>query len=253
MSEQRRLSKQVSLISKFSRNEAEKLINSGKVFVNGKCTTSATMFVSSEDKIEIKGEGLMREPSQIKLIAFNKPKGFIVTKKDESGRKTIFDILPKQLSSFMYVGRLDMNTEGLLLLTNSGRLAHEFEDPENGFEREYEVRVFGLITEEKINRMQKGVTIDGLHYKAKAVFIKKRKTDDSKNTWLTVILDTGKNREVRKLMEFFNLRVNKLIRVRYANVSLSGLPLGSYMELHRTKLAKILQLVEEKCGKKVSF
>jgi 23S rRNA pseudouridine2605 synthase len=141
----------------------------------------------------------------------------------------------------------------LLLLTNSGRLAHELESPQNGFEREYEVRVFGIVSEDKMNRMQKGVTIDGLHYKAKSVSIKKKKTDDSKNTWLTIILDTGKNREVRKLMEFFNLKVNKLIRVRYANVAISGLQVGSYLELHRTKLAKVLELVKEKCKKEISF
>jgi 23S rRNA pseudouridine2605 synthase len=253
VSERRRLSKQVSLISKFSRNEAEKLIHSGKVFVNGEKTKSATAFVSSEDKIEIRGEILQKEPTEIKVIAFNKPRGFVVTKNDEKGRKTIYSILPKAFANYIYVGRLDINTEGLILLTNSGKLAHELESPQNGFEREYEVRVFGLVSDDKINRMQKGVTIDGLHYKAKTVFIKKRRTEDSRNTWLTVILETGKNREVRNLMEFFNLKVNKLLSVRYANITLSGLPLGAYLELHRSKLAKVIELVEEKCKKELTF
>jgi 23S rRNA pseudouridine2605 synthase len=248
-----RLSKQIALISKFSRNEAEKLIHAGRVLVNGSKITSATYYVTPEDKIQIKGEAIRKAPSEVKIIAFNKPRGFVVTRQDEKGRKTIYSILPPEFSNYVYVGRLDMNTEGLILLTNSGKIAHELEDPANGFEREYEVRVFGIVSEDKLNRMHKGVSIDSLHYKAKSVFVKKKKEETSKNTWLTVILDTGKNREVRKLMEFFNLQVNRLVRVRYANVALSGLPIGAYTPLHRTKLAKVTAEIESKCGKKVAL
>lgn len=245
-----RLSKQVSLVSKFSRNEAEKLINSGSVSVNGKVVKSATFFVEEGDDIKIEGKGIpIKKISETKIIIFNKPRGFVVTRKDEQNRKTIYSILPNQFSNYIYVGRLDINTEGLVLLTNNSKLAHELEMPENGFEREYEVRVFGIVSEDKIKRMIKGVSIDGMHYKAKSVSVKKRKTDDSKNTWLSIILTTGKNREVRKLMNFFNLRVNRLMRVRYASFVIGNIPLGAYMEVHRTKLAKVISEVEEKCRK----
>lgn len=248
-----RLSKQVSLVSRFSRNEAEKLIHSGKVFVNGEKITSATSIVSIEDKIEIKGFATNEIPTEIKIIAFNKPRGFVVSKKDEKGRSTIYSILPKQFANYVYVGRLDMNTEGLILLTNNSKIAHELEDPNNQFEREYEVRVFGLITEEKLKRMQKGVSIDGMHYKAKSVAIKKQKTSDSKNAWLKIILETGKNREVRKLVEFFNLRVNRLIRVRYASVNLAQIATGQCLELHQRKITQVVKSIEDKCKKKITF
>ena len=247
-----RLSKKVALVSKFSRNEAEKLINSGKVSVNGTVVRSATQFVGEEDVVKIEGEKLAKPLSEIKILAMHKPKGFVVTRNDEKGRKTIYSLIPPQFSNYIYIGRLDMNSEGLLLLTNSGDLAHEMELPANGFEREYEVRVFGFLDEKKFDRMQKGVTIDGMHYKVKSVSIKKRKNDDSKNTWLTIILETGKNREIRKLMEFFNLSVSRLIRVKYANVALSALPLASYMELPKAKVLKVLKEVEKQCGKKFS-
>jgi 23S rRNA pseudouridine2605 synthase len=245
-----RLSKQVSLISKFSRNEAEKLINSGRITVNGSVNKSATSYVKPSDSIKIEGAKTLEKTDKlIKIIALNKPRGFVVTRKDEKNRKTIYSFLPHEFSNYIYVGRLDINSEGLILLTNSGSLAHELEDPINEFEREYEVRVFGYVTPDKINRMIKGVSIDGLHYKAKSVEIKKRKTDDSKNTWLNVVLTSGKNREVRKLMEFFNLTVNRLVRIRYAHFSLNSIPLGAFMEIHRTKTEKVILSVQDKCQK----
>lgn len=247
--EQFRLSKLVSLISKFSRNEAEKLINQGKVKVNGEVIKSATAFVTKTDDIKIDGAPVIRRTSETKIIAFHKPRGFVVTRKDEQGRKTIYSLLPSEFSNYIYIGRLDIQSEGLLLLTNNGDLAHEMEDPKNGLEREYEVRVFGYVTDDKINRMQKGVSIDGLHYKAKSVSILKRKTEGSTNTWLSVVLTTGKNREVRKLMKFFNLSVNRLIRARYGNVLLGSLPVAAHMPLHRAKLAKVLSEISEKCKK----
>lgn len=244
-----RLSKFISLISKFSRNEAEILINKGSVKVNGEIIKSATFFVTRNDDVKIEGAKKLSLVKETKIIAFNKPRGFVVTRKDEKGRKTIYSLLPSEFSNYIYIGRLDIQTEGLILLTNNGDLAHAMEDPQNGFEREYEVRVFGVINEDKIDRMQKGVSIDGLHYKAKSVSILKRKSEGSTNTWLSVVLTTGKNREVRKLMKFFNLSVNRLVRVRYANVALGALPVGAYMQLHRTKLAKVLTEVSAKCSK----
>lgn len=240
-------------MSNFSRNEAEKLINQKKVKVNGEVINSATFFVTKEDKIIIEGvkpDKIATKIKDISIIALNKPRGLVVTRKDEKNRKTIYSILPSQYANYIYIGRLDMQSEGLILLTNSGDLAHAMESPKNEFEREYEVRVFGYLTPDKINRMTKGVSIDGLLYKAKSVTIKKRKGEDSANTWLSIVLVTGKNREVRKLMEFFNLSVNRLVRVRYGNVLLNAsMPVGSYMPLHRTKLAKILTEVSQKCGK----
>ena len=238
-----RLSKKVSMISKFSRNEAEKLINAGKVFVNGEMIKSATKFVLDSDKVEVRGEKMIpsKLSSETKILALHKPRGLVVTRSDEKARKTIYSILPPTFSNFIYIGRLDIQSEGLLLLTNNGELAHEMELPAHCYEREYEVSVFGIVSDDKINRMMKGVSIDSLLYKAKSVEVKKRKTDDSKNTWISVVLTGGKNREIRKLMEFFNLKVNRLIRVRYGTVSIGALPVGAYMELHRTKVAKILE------------
>lgn len=249
-----RLSKQIALVSKFSRNEAEKLINAGHVTVNGKVVKSATFYVNQDDAVKINNASYApKADAAIKVYAFHKPRGLVVTKSDEKNRKTIYSVLPPFLSNYVYIGRLDMNTEGLILLTNSGNLAHEMESPKNEFEREYDVRVFGTIDAHKIDRMTKGVSIDGLHYKAKSVTIKKQQTRDSKNVWLTVTLTTGKNREIRKLMEFLNLKVNRLIRTKYDSVSLGKLPVGGIIELHRSKLAKIVASVSKKCQKPLTL
>lgn len=249
-----RLSKKISLISDFSRKEAEVLIRESKIKVNQKIETSPAFLVDNQDLIQIDEKKIPNKVlSEIKIIAFNKPRGCVVTKSDEKDRKTIYSLLPRQYSNFIYIGRLDINTEGLLLLTNSGSFAREMELPANGFEREYEVRVFGLVTPEKLNRMVKGVSIDRLHYKASHVTIKKRYSDNSKNTLLSIILTTGKNREVRKLMEFFNLKVNRLKRVRYGSIMIGSLPLGGCIEFHRTKTHKLIKEIELKCQKNLTL
>lgn len=214
-----------------SRREAEALIVEGRVKVNGKIITSpATIITDHSIKIDNK---LLASKEPPKLWIFHKPSGYITTNKDPLGRKTIFEILPKNLPRVMTVGRLDINTEGLLLLTNDGELARHIELPQNGLMRNYRARVFGKIDDQKLARLEnlsKGITINGTRYRAIKIELE-NEGGSGANSWLRISINEGKNREIKKVLEYFGLSVNRLIRIAFGPFNLGNLPVGTVKEV----------------------
>ncbi|MGE3771245.1 MAG: pseudouridine synthase [Bdellovibrionales bacterium] len=203
-----------------SRRDAELWIAEGRVQVNGQKITSPALNVSAADKIMVDGNVVaVEEPAR--LWRFHKPSGTLTTNKDPRGRATVFDILPKSLPRVVTVGRLDFNTEGLLLLTNDGDLARWLEHPDTGWTRRYRARVHGKITQSIIDRLKKGVTVEGIRYRPAQVEVE---STQGGNSWVAISLTEGKNREVKKLLGFFGLEVTRLIRVAYGPFQLGKLP-----------------------------
>lgn len=217
-----RIAKVIANSGYCSRRDAEKLIADGAVKVNGKTIDSPAILITDQS-IKINNK-LLERREKTKLWIFNKPKGFIVTNRDPKNRQTIYDLLPKNMPRVITVGRLDMDTEGLLLLTNNGDLARYIEHPNTAWSRQYRVKVHGSIDklEKNINiLMKKGITVDGIKYAPIKISIEKK--SETTNTWLKITITEGKNREVRKIMEYFGLRVVKLIRVSFGPFHLGNM------------------------------
>ncbi len=218
-----RLAKVIARCGYCSRREAEKLILDGDVKVNGAIVTKLATNITDES-IKIKNK-LLDKNVKTKMWLFNKPKGYIVTNKDPQGRRTIYSILPKNLPRVITVGRLDMDTEGLLILTNNGELARYIELPSTGWSRQYKVKVHGSLEKINFNTLaKKCIVIDGIKYAPIKITIEKN--NNTTNTWLKVTITEGKNREVRKIMEHLNLRVVRLIRVSFGPFHLGNLQKG---------------------------
>lgn len=228
-----RIAKYLSRAGQCSRREAEKWILAGKVSVNGKTVLSPVTFVSDEDTIQIEGR-LVEAPTKSRLWMYHKPRGLVTTHRDPEGRATVFASLPPEMPRVVSIGRLDLNSEGLLLLTNSGAIAHYLESPRNGWVRQYRVRVFGNLILSELEPLKRGITIDGIHY-APIHFELERQL--GKNSWLTIHLQEGKNREIRKVLEHFGLQVNRLIRTAYGPFQLGFLPEGTLKEISHKVIA----------------
>lgn len=203
-----------------SRREAEKLIETGKVFLNQERVTQPATFVTELDQVSIDGRPI-NAPERTRLWRYHKPAGLITTHKDPEGRPTVFESLPETLPRVISIGRLDLNSEGLLLLTNDGGLARKLELPSSHWTRRYRVRVFGTLDEARLQQLKQGITIENVHYGSIAVTIDSQKGN---NSWLTVSLQEGKNREIRRVMQHIGLQVNRLIRVSYGPFQLGSLP-----------------------------
>ncbi len=228
------MEKEVQRIAKFmassgfcSRRDAEKIILENRVKVNGKIVNTPAFNVSAEDEVKVDGI-ILNQPEFTRLWLFNKPKGYITSNKDEKGRAVIFDILPQNMPRVVSVGRLDYNTEGLLLLTTNGTLAGKIESPKLGWIRRYKVRVHGDITDGKISKMAAGITYKGIKYAPIKAEVEQEK---GSNTWLMVYLTEGKNREIRNIFESLNLIVTRLIRVSYGPFQLGALKEGEIREV----------------------
>ncbi|MDR2099193.1 MAG: rRNA pseudouridine synthase, partial [Rickettsiales bacterium] len=222
-----RIAKLIARNGAMSRREAERAILAGRVKVNGAAIASPALNVTGKDKVEIDGRPLAK-PEATRLFIYHKPAGLIVSHSDENGRKTVFDALPKEYGRLISIGRLDLNSEGLLLLTNDGEFERFMESPKNEFEREYQVRVHGVPSKDDMERLARGMTVDGIRYRPIDVKIDRTL---STNSWLTVKLHEGKNREIRRTLESLGYEVNRLVRVSYAGLKLRGLESGKIYEV----------------------
>jgi len=228
-----RIAKAMARAGIASRRDAEAMIEAGRVTVNGERLTSPALNVTDADAILIDGEPLPAR-ERTRLWIFHKPRGVVTTARDPEGRPTVFQALPDDLPRVVAIGRLDINTEGLLLLTNDGGLAKVVAHPDTGWLRRYRVRAFGDITQPELDKLRKGVTIDGMEYGPIEASLD-RATGD--NVWLTLGLREGKNREVKRILEHLGLSVNRLIRLSFGPFQLGDLEVGLVEEI-RTKVLK---------------
>lgn len=219
-----------------SRREAEEIIKQKRVTVNGETIESPAFNVNGDEKILLDGEKLP-QIEQTRLWLYHKPAGLLTTHKDTADRATVFDNLPPYMPRVISVGRLDLNSEGLLLLTNNGALSRQLELPQNGWKRRYKVRVHGFVDKKKLAELEKGVTIDGVEYGAVKIEFEGQ---NSANAWLTITLSEGKNREVRKLMKHIGLEVSRLIRLSYGPFQLGSLKRGEVREVPQKVLKEQL-------------
>ena len=231
-----RIAKVMARAGLCSRREAEAWIAEGRVSVNGTTIASPALNVAAGDKIAVDGKPMpLRE--RTRLFLYHKPRGLVTTHADPEKRPTIFEKLPKTMPRVISVGRLDLNTEGLLLLTNDGGLARVLELPATGWLRRYRVRAHGSILQPQLDAMRKGVTVDGIRYGAIEATVDRMQ---GANVWLTFAIREGKNREVRNVLEHLGLRVNRLIRVSFGPFQLGDLPEGDVEEVRTRHLREQL-------------
>lgn len=236
-----RIAKVIARAGIASRRDAEKIIEAGRVSVNGTLISSPALNVLPSDRIVVDGKEL-RAPEPARLWLYHKPLGLVTTTRDEQGRTTIFDELPPELPRVMSVGRLDLNSEGLLLLTNDGGLKRKLELPSTGWLRKYRVRVNGRPEEKTFEPLRKGIVIEGEKFQPMQISLDRQQ---GANAWLTVGLREGKNREIRRAMEAVGLSVNRLLRVSYGPFQLGNLKSGEVEEVRRKVLRDQLGLDAE--------
>lgn len=223
-----RIAKRIARAGVCSRRDAELLIADGLVKVNGVVLKTPAFTVSPDDEIRVNNK-ILPPIESTRLFLYHKPAGLVTTHRDERGRPTVFDRLPQALPRVVSVGRLDLNSEGLLLLTNDGALERYLELPSTGWTRKYRVRVLGAVDQSSLDRLKHGITIEGAQYKSiQAVADTAR---DAANTWVSVTLREGKNREIRRVMEALGYQVNRLIRTAYGPFNLDKLPKGGVQEI----------------------
>jgi 23S rRNA pseudouridine2605 synthase len=227
-----RIAKVMARAGLCSRREAEDWIAAGRVAVNGGTISSPAINVTARDRVTVDGEPLPRR-ERTRLFLYHKPAGLVTTNADPEGRPTLFDALPKSLPRLMSVGRLDIGTEGLLLLTNDGGLARELELPETAWVRRYRVRAHGRVSQRDLDTLRDGVTVDGIHYGPVEASLER---EQGANVWLSFAIREGKNREVRNVLAHLGLAVNRLIRVEFGPFGLGELPEGALEEVETSNL-----------------
>lgn len=241
-----RIAKVLARAGVASRREAEKMIGEGRIAVNGRVIDSPALNVTPRDRVEVDGRPL-DAPEPARLWLYHKPTGLVTTAKDEQGRPTIFDDLPEDLPRVMSVGRLDLNSEGLLLLTNDGGLKRRLELPSTGWLRRYRVRVKGNPTDAMLEPLREGIVLNREEFQPMQVVLDRQQ---GANAWLTIGLREGKNREIRRAMESIGLVVNRLIRISYGPFQLGPLPVGEVEEVRRRVLRDQLGLDAEDAAPK---
>lgn len=225
--EQERIAKWLARAGVASRRDAEKIIADGRVAVNGETLTTPAFKVGPNDIVTLDGKPV-GTAAATRLWIYHKPRGLVTTHKDPQGRPTVFESLPRHMPRVISVGRLDLNSEGLLLLTNDGALARRLELPASGWARRYRVRMFGTPSPQTVAALAKGVTVEGVRYGPVEAMVER---GDSANAWLLVTLHEGKNREIRRLFEHFGHKVSRLIRVSFGPFQLGQLEPGAVREV----------------------
>ena len=215
-----------------SRRDVERMIEEGRIALNGETIAQPAPLLASLDGLTVDGNPVAK-PVSTRLYRFHKPAGCLTAARDPKGRKTIYDVLPKGLPRLMPVGRLDYNTEGLLLLTNDGAFKRQLELPASGVERTYRARAFGDVSQTQLEDLVEGVEIDGIRYGKIDANLERR---TGRNQWIEMTLTEGKNREVRRVLEHLGLQVSRLIRTRYGQFTLEGLDMGQIEIVPRDEL-----------------
>jgi 23S rRNA pseudouridine2605 synthase len=236
-----RIAKVIAAAGLCSRRDAELWIVEGRVSVNGKTLTSPALTVTSDDAIKVDGK-LLKQKDVLRVWLYHKPAGLVTTAKDPEGRPTVFEALPASMGRVISVGRLDLNSEGLLLLTNDGAFSRHLELPKNEFTRQYEVRVFGDVDPDALVALQDGITVDGINYRGIEA-VQEKPGSRAMNQWLYVTLHEGKNREIRNVMRALDLRVNRLVRVEYGPFKLGELEPSQVKEVPAAQLKRICETI----------
>lgn len=236
-----RIAKFLSAAGVCSRREAERWIEAGRVAVNNEVLTTPAVLVGSADLVTVDGE-LVEKPSRTRVFVYYKPTGVIVSAKDAKGRKTLEKALPAGMPRVIAVGRLDINSEGLLMLTTNGELAQWLMQPKGaGYERVYKVRVYGELEDWQLKKMRNGMTVDGVRYAGAKVA---RSGGSGRNVWYTVTLREGKNREIRKMFGAFNIMVSRLLRISYGPFDLGTMREGMVSELKPFEVKQLMAAFE---------
>ncbi|MFN3945607.1 MAG: pseudouridine synthase [Allosphingosinicella sp.] len=230
--EPQRIAKLLARAGIASRREIERMIEEGRIAIGGQTVATPATLLTSLHGVTVDGKPV-KAPAPARLFLFHKPAGLLTAASDPKGRPTIYDRLPKGLPRLMPVGRLDMNTEGLLLLTTDGELKRELELPATGVTRTYRARAFGDISQEQLEGLIEGIEIDGVRYGSIDANLERR---TGRNQWVEMKLTEGKNREVRRVLEHFGLKVSRLIRTAYGPFELGDLPAGAIDEVRQHDL-----------------
>lgn len=232
-----RIAKYLARAGVASRREIERMIEGGRVKVDGKTLDTPAFKVTGSETIIVDGVTVER-PEATRLWLYHKPAGLVTTHSDPEGRETVFDKIPKEIGRVISIGRLDLTSEGLLLLTNDGALARALELPSTGWTRRYRARAFGTIDNTAIAKLQAGITVDGLKYGPMEVDVER---ETGSNIWLTIGIKEGKNREVRRALDAVGLRVNRLIRIAYGPFQLGTIERGEVKSIAS-------RILKDQCG-----
>ena len=240
-----RIAKLLARAGVASRREVERMIAYGRVSVNGKVLDTPNFVLETLRGVTVDGKPVGK-PDPTRLFAFHKPTGLITAERDPAGRPTIYDALrnslPKDAPRVMPIGRLDFNTEGLLLLTNDGGFKRLLELPANAVERTYRARAHGEVSQAQLESLIEGITIDGVHYGRIDANLERR---TGANQWIELTITEGKNREVRRVLEHLGLKVNRLMRTAFGPIALGDLPRGQAVEIQKQDIGKFRSSVKQ--------